>query len=86
MDEHKGDHERGGPTVNRTDDPAQRDLGHYPCHALVGPFKRWSVVKSKHKSSDHLNGEKKQDGASRVVPYGMPVLGNLLISQKAEYG
>jgi hypothetical protein len=76
----KSDHERSGPAVNRPDDPAKRNLGHYSAHTLVGLFQGGTVVKNKDKPCDNLNGEKKQDSTSCVIPDGMLVLRDFFLS------
>ncbi len=76
------DEKVGRPAVNRTNKPSELNLGHQELDALEGECLASLVIQEEQDARDHLDEEQEQRNAAEVVPDGMPVDGNILLSHE----
>ena len=85
VEHQRNDHQVRAPTVDRTDQPAERNLGRQKTNALVGGrFTRLIVHEQEH-AGNHLDDEKEHRDPAEVIPtHPVRAQRHLLVTQKFE--
>jgi hypothetical protein len=68
VDKQSSDQQVGGPTVDRTDQPAKLYFGNDELHALKSILGTGTIIEQQQNSGDYLYDKKKKRHATEVVP------------------
>ena len=79
MDEHHKDHQIGGPSVNRPDQPAELHLRHQKLDGLIACARRWGDDGAKKNAGSDLNHKEKQRHSTEIIPKRVPVNRHLFL-------